>query len=61
MTAKKIIKSVKKRKPLAEQSEFVQSVMRAALRARDAARKLAKMHGTPIVYMRNGKIIEEYL
>jgi hypothetical protein len=35
--------------------------MRAAKRAAKAARKIAKMHGTPIAYMKDGKIILEYL
>jgi broad specificity phosphatase PhoE len=35
-------------------------VLLALLRACNTARRLAKLHGTPIVYMKNGKIIEEY-
>lgn len=61
MATRKKAKRTKKPKVLTVQEEFVKDVMRAARRATRTARKIAKMHGTPIVYMRDGKIIEEYL
>lgn len=38
-------------------SEFAQQVMRAMKRAAKVARKIAKMHGTPIAVSRNGRVI----
>ena len=35
-------------------------IMAALRRARAVAVKTARMHGTPIIYMRDGKIIREY-
>jgi hypothetical protein len=34
--------------------------MAAARRAAKTARRVAKMHGTPVVYLKDGKIIYEY-
>jgi hypothetical protein len=48
------MKSAKK-KPHA--SELAKQVGRALKRAGKQARKVARMHGTPIYYVENGKII----
>jgi hypothetical protein len=39
------------------QAEFVKQAVRAMKRAAKAARKIAKMHGTPIYVERNGKVV----
>ena len=44
-----------KKKPV--MTEFAQQVERAMKRAAKLARKVAKMHGTPIYVERNGKVI----
>ncbi|BFU95807.1 MAG: hypothetical protein NTNFB02_25290 [Nitrospira sp.] len=41
----------------AENTRFVQAVGRALRRAAKAARKTAKMHGTPIYIWENGKVV----
>ncbi|MEO6095181.1 MAG: hypothetical protein ABIW76_05740 [Fibrobacteria bacterium] len=46
-----------KKKPA--QSEFVKQVDRAMKRAAKAARKTARMHGTPVYFIRNGKVVAE--
>lgn len=38
-------------------TEFAKQVDRAMKRAAKAARKIARMHGTPIFVERNGKIV----
>ncbi|MBX7244571.1 MAG: hypothetical protein K1X53_03680 [Candidatus Sumerlaeaceae bacterium] len=40
-------------------SEFSATVGRALRRAAKVARKTARMHGTKIYYMKNGKIVGE--
>jgi len=40
-----------------ENTRFVQSVGRALRRAAKAARKTAKMYGTPIYVWENGKVV----
>ena len=41
----------------AENTRFVQSVGRALRRAAKAARKTAKMYGTPIYVLEDGKVV----
>lgn len=38
-------------------SEFAKQVDRAMKRAAKTARKIARMHGTPIYIMRKGKVV----
>lgn len=40
-----------------ETDEFVAAVGRALKRAAKAARKTARMHGTPIAIMKDGKVV----
>lgn len=40
-------------------SEFSAAVGRALRRAAKNARKIARMHGTPVYYWRDGKIVAE--
>jgi hypothetical protein len=40
-----------------EQKEFVAAVGRALRRAAKAARKIARMHGTPIYILKDGKVV----
>ena len=40
-------------------NEFAKQVGKAMKRAAKNARKIARMHGTTISYVRNGKIISE--
>lgn len=47
--------SVKKAKDLG----FVEGVRRALGRSARAARKIAKMHGTPIYIWKDGKVVAE--
>ena len=42
-----------------ETKEFSAAVGRALRRAGKVARKTARMHGTPIYYCRDGKIVAE--
>jgi hypothetical protein len=44
------------RKPAAKPSNAVE---RALIRAGKTARKVARMHGTPVYYIRDGKIVAE--
>jgi hypothetical protein len=46
-----------KRSRQTENTRFVQSVGRALRRAAKAARKTAKMYGTPIYVWENGKVV----
>jgi hypothetical protein len=39
--------------------QFTAAVGRALRRSARVARKVAKMHGTPVYYSKNGKIIAE--
>lgn len=39
--------------------EFAKSVGKALRRAGKRARAIAKMHGTPVYFMRDGKIVAE--
>ncbi len=48
------MKSNSKQKP---KNEFAQQVARAMKRAAKAARKVAKLHGTPIAIIRDGKVV----
>ncbi len=49
---------MRKRKPTYRTSdEFARAVGRALRRAARVARRTARMHGTPIYVMRNGKIV----
>lgn len=47
-----------KRKSPGAKNDFVASVGRALRRAAKAARKTARMHGTSIVVMVDGKVVE---
>jgi hypothetical protein len=47
------------RKPRKKPTSFVAAAGPALRRAAKDARKLAKMHGTTIVYEKNGRIITE--
>jgi hypothetical protein len=40
-------------------NEFSKAVGRSLRRAGKQARKIARMHGTPVYYMKNGKIVAE--
>ncbi len=40
-----------------EHDEFVAAVSRALKRAAKVARKTARMHGTPIAIMKDGKVV----
>ena len=42
-----------------QSDEFAAAVGRALIRAGRVARKTARMYGTPIYIMRNGKIVAE--
>ncbi len=44
-----------------KKTAFARSVERGLLRARKDARRTAKLHGTPIVYLRNGRVVSERL
>jgi hypothetical protein len=44
-----------------KKTAFARSVERGLLRAAKDARKTAKLHGTPIVYLRNGRVVAERL
>jgi len=46
-----------KTKPQTENTRFVQNVGRTLCRAKKAARKTAKMYGTPIYVWENGKVV----
>lgn len=45
------------RKP--KHDEFSRAVERSLIRAGKQARKIARMHGTPVYYMKDGKIVAE--
>lgn len=44
-----------------KKTAFARSVERGLLRAAKDARRTAKLHGTPIVYLRNGRVVTERL
>jgi hypothetical protein len=44
-----------------KKTAFAKSVERGLLRAAKDARKTAKLYGTPIVYLRNGRVVSERL
>ena len=48
-----------KRKTPEAKNDFVASVGRALRRAAKAARRTARMHGTPIVVLVDGKVVEK--
>jgi tartrate dehydratase alpha subunit/fumarate hydratase class I-like protein len=41
--------------------EHVQAVLRALKRARKLARKISQETGTPLIYVKNGKIVKEMI
>ncbi|MCE2971339.1 MAG: hypothetical protein LW847_14180 [Burkholderiales bacterium] len=43
----------------ARRDDFAQSALRALRRAARRARVVARMHGTPVHVLRNGKIVAE--
>jgi hypothetical protein len=50
---------MKKAKVSKEAVILSNAVERALIRASKTARKVARMHGTPVYYIRDGKIIAE--
>ncbi len=42
-----------------QSKDFSTAVGRALIRAGKAARKIAKMHGTPVYFWRDGKVVAE--
>lgn len=50
---------MKQRDEKSESKRFAEGVGRALRRAAKQARKIAKMHGTPIYIWRDGKIVAE--
>ncbi len=50
---------MKKIKAKKETREFSAAVGRALRRAAKVARKTARMHGTPIYILKNGKVVAE--
>lgn len=53
------MKKARSKAELRRHEEFVAGVGRALRRAAKAARKIARMHGTPVYYLRNGKLVAE--
>jgi hypothetical protein len=49
----------KRKQRLQTSKEFSQAVGRALRRAAKAARKTARMHGTPIYIWKDGKVVAE--
>lgn len=45
--------------PQQESEEFAKAVGRALRRAGRRGRAVAKAHGTPVYYMKNGKVVAE--
>jgi hypothetical protein len=52
-------KTVKAKKPTYNEKTFATAVGRALIRAGKAARKTARMYGTPIYILRDGKVVAE--
>jgi hypothetical protein len=50
---------MKKMKTRSKARPFTIEIERALRRARQAARKTARMHGTPIYFWRDGKVVAE--
>lgn len=50
---------MKKQTPVLKPSELSKNVAKALKRAGLQARKTARMHGTKVYFMRNGKIVAE--
>ena len=50
---------MKSKKPASKADEFAKSVGKALRRAGKRARAVAKMYGTPVYIMRDGKIVAE--
>ena len=50
---------MKRNAKLATSKEFSAAVGRALRRAAKAARRLARIHGTPIYIWKNGKVVAE--
>jgi hypothetical protein len=48
---------MKTSKPKAKPDDFATAVGRALRRSAKVARKVAKMHGTPIYISKNGKVV----
>ena len=48
-----------KKKISPENKEFFDSVARAMRRVPAAARKVARMYGTPLIVWENGKVVEK--
>lgn len=42
-----------------KQDDFSRAVSRSLRRAGKQARKVARMHGTPVYYLKDGKIVAE--
>lgn len=45
--------------PPVKPNEFSKAVGRSLRRASKEARKIARMHGTPVYVMKNGKVVAE--
>jgi hypothetical protein len=45
--------------PKPKHDDFSRAVGRSLRRAAKQARKIAKMHGTPVYVMKNGKVVAE--
>lgn len=50
---------MKRKTKLQTSKEFSDAVGRALRRAARAARKTARMHGTPVYFWKNGKVVAE--
>ena len=50
---------MKRNAKLATSKEFSAAVGRALRRAAKAARKTARMHGTPVYFWKDGKVVAE--
>jgi hypothetical protein len=50
---------VKAKSKKRQSKDFSASVGRALIRAQKAARKIARMYGTPIYFWRDGKVVAE--
>lgn len=50
---------MKKRAPPESSKDFVVAVGNALRRAARTARKIARMHGTPVYVWQNGKVVAE--
>jgi len=53
------VEAAKIAKAKKERDAFSAGVYQALLRAQETARKTARMHGTPIYFWKNGKVVAE--